>query len=733
MAIRHDIAEKLFTLETKNTSYQMKVDDYGFLLHLYYGEKIEGNMDYLLTYYDRGFCGNPYDAGTDRTYSMDVLPQEFPCLGNGDYRTPALIIKNADGSYSCDLRYKSYRVFSGKYGIDGLPAVYADEDTVLDDENRVETLEIVMEDACTGIQAVLKYGVLPEIDVITRQVQIRNYGKTEVSIEKLQSACLDFVTGDYDLLTFHGRHAMERNLQREAVAHGCKKIGSMRGTSSHQYNPMMILAEPQTNEDAGNCYSMSFVYSGGFQGEVEQDQFNQTRMIMGLQEEMFSYPLDVQDVLDAPEVIMTFSKNGLNKLSQNLHTCIRNHICRGKYKNEIRPILVNSWEAAYFDFNGDTIYQLAKQAKEVGVEMVVMDDGWFGKRDDDYSGLGDWFVNEKKLGCSLGSLIEKINGIGMKFGIWVEPEMVSMDSDLYRAHPDWALTIPGRNPNRSRYQLVLDFSRKEVVDAIYNDICKVLDMGNIEYLKWDMNRSLADVYSAVTDNQGKVMYDYVMGLYDFLERLGNRYPDLLIEGCSGGGGRFDAGMLYYTPQIWCSDNTDAINRVEIQYGTSFGYPTSAMGAHVSAVPNHQTGRTVPLCTRSVVAMAGSFGYELDLGKLSEGEKEEIRQENRKFRKYASLIQQGIYYRLSNPQTDAVGAWEVVNEEKTEALVSVVMLEKYANAAVSYVKVKGLRADAQYLEENSGKRYSGSALMAIGLPLPVEPGEYLAYQMHFISL
>ena len=364
-------------------------------------------------------------------------------------------------------------------------------------------------------------------------------------------------------------------------------------------------------------------------------------MMLGLQEEAFRYPLETGEMFQAPEVILSYSSEGMNRLSQNLHHCIRQHICRGKYKEEIRPILINSWEAAYFDFTGDTIYELAKAAKEVNIDMLVMDDGWFGKRDDDNSGLGDWFVNEKKLGGTLGNLIKRINDLGVKFGIWIEPEMVSEDSDLYRKHPDWALTVPGRNPVRSRNQLVLDFSRKEVVDEIYDQICKVLDQGNIEYVKWDMNRSLMDVYSSVTRDQGRVLHDYVLGLYDFLERLAQRYPNLLIEGCSGGGGRFDAGMMYYTPQIWCSDNTDAIDRLRIQYGTSFGYPVSVVGSHVSAVPNHQTGRKTPLHTRGVVAMSGTFGYELNLMKLSEEEKQEIREQIAEYKSYAPIIQNGL--------------------------------------------------------------------------------------------
>ncbi len=724
MSILYNKDLQTFTLHTTNTTYQIKVDSYGFLLHLYYGRKTDGCMDYLLTYADRGFSGNAYDVGAQRTYSMDALPQEYSCRLSGDFRSPAFDLVNGDGTFGCDLRYKSHAITPGKYVLQGLPAVYASE-------QEAETLDILMEDAYSGVQVHLLYGVLPQFDIITRSVRIINNGTSNLVLQKVQSACLDFMTGDYDLITFYGRHAMERNFHRKPVGHGSYVIGSRRGTSSHQYNPMMILAESNTTENSGACYAMSFVYSGGFKGEAEKDQYNQIRIQMGLQDEWFSYPLIPGEEFIAPEVVLTYSADGLGELSRNLHRCYRTHLCRGKYRDSVRPILVNSWEACYFDFTGEDIYRLAEQAADLGIEMLVMDDGWFGKRNDDNSGLGDWYVNEKKLGGTLGELIERINGLGLKFGIWIEPEMVNEDSDLFRTHPDWAMQIPGRKPVRSRNQLLLDFSRKEVVDAVFEQICNVLDVGNIEYVKWDMNRSMADVYSALADNQGRVMYDYVLGLYDFLERIVQRYPNILIEGCSGGGGRFDAGMLYYTPQIWCSDNTDAVDRVRIQYGTSFGYPVSAVGSHVSAVPNHQTGRSTSLKTRGVLAMSGTFGYELNLGALSAEEKEDIRNQVKEYHKYAELIQKGDYYRLTNPLESKVGAWAFVSEDKSEVLVNAVMLEIHGNMTPSYVKPDGLERGKMYRDEATGKIYPADALMEIGLPLPIEFGEYQAYQIHLV--
>lgn len=715
MAITFNETTRIFTLTTAHTTYQMQADAQGYLLHLYYGARTAGEMDYLLNYGDRGFSGNPNSAGSDRTYSLDALPQEYPSLGTGDFRNYALNIENADGSQCCNPVYITHEIAAGKYTLKGLPFVRAEE-------NEAETLKIILEDPVTKVELHLLYGVLEKEDIITRSVIIKNVGKAPVTVKKAQSACLDFLHGDYDLIKFYGRHAMERNMERMPVSHESTRIGSRRGTSSHQYNPGVILAGKNTNEDSGSCYGMLFVYSGNFLVEAEKDQYDQTRIQMGLTDELFAYPLEAGDEFIAPEVILSYTNKGLSRLSQQYHHCIMNHICQGKYVHANRPVLINSWEAAYFDFTGDTIVELAKEAKALGIDMVVMDDGWFGKRNDDNSSLGDWYVNEEKLGGTLTKLIERVNAEGVKFGIWIEPEMVSEDSDLYREHPDWAITIPGRKPVRSRNQLVLDFSRKEVRDEIFKRICAVLDQGNVEYIKWDMNRSLADIYAP------NVTYDYVLGVYDFLEKLTNRYPDILIEGCSGGGGRFDAGMLYYTPQIWCSDNTDAINRTRIQYGTSFFYPVAAMGSHVSAVPNHQTGRVTSMHTRGVAAMSGTFGYELNPALLNAKEKAEIRAQLAQYREYQELIREGDYYRLSNPFQDNFAAWMVVSDDRSKALVSVIRLTAEANPPAAYVTLKGMEEDAFYREKTTGKVYPGAALMEAGILLPAAVSEYEAYQI-----
>ncbi len=719
MAIRYSEEKRIFTLDTAKTTYQMMADEHGVLLHLYYGRKAVGDMDCLLTFADRGFSGNPDDLGTCRTYSLDALPQEFPTSGTGDFRSPALIIEDEKGFEGCDLRYDSHTIKKGKYALKDLPAVYAAED-------EAETLEICLKDEAANVEVYLQYGVLPELDIITRSVRIENAGTETLTITKALSANLDFLSGDYDILSFYGRHGKERNLERCDAHHGEFRIGSRRGMTSHQYNPLLILAEKDTNETAGLCFAMEFVYSGGFDASVEKDQYNQTRMQMGLAESKFCYPLEAGEAFVAPEVILSCSGTGFEGLSLNLATCVREHVCRGEWRDKVRPVLLNSWEGCYFTFTGDTIRGLAKEAAGLGIDLLVMDDGWFGKRDDDNSGLGDWYVNEEKLGGSLEQLISDVHDMGVQFGIWFEPEMVNEDSDLYRAHPDWALAAPDRKPVRSRNQLVLDFSRPEVVDRIFDDVCKIIDKG-VDYVKWDFNRSISDVWSR-TNAPGTVQYRFVLGLYRFLEQLNQKYPNLLIEGCSGGGGRFDAGMLYYTPQIWCSDNSDAISRLKIQYGTSFGYPMSAVGAHVSAVPNEQCGRMTSLNVRGTVAMAGTFGYELDPAKIPEEEKEEIRKQIAFRNKYAQLIFNGDYLRLSDPYKDPTTSWAFVSKDKSQAMLNIVATEADCNLPAIYVRMRGLEAGAMYKDVETGTIYPADALMSVGYPIPQQFGEYRAYQM-----
>ena len=725
MSLIVDEATRTFTLHTRHTTYQMQADRHGYLLHLYYGRRAEGHMGYLVTYCDRsGMCGCPHDVA-DRTYSLDVLPQEFPFQGAGDMRSPLLVVRGADGTFGCDLRYRSFEVRDGKYGLPGLPAAYGEKD------DGAQTLSVTLADERLGLEVELLYGVLPAYDVITRAAVVRNRGTGRVTVERLQSACIDLVSGDFDLITLDGRHAMERRPTRRPVENGAMSVGSRRGMSSNQYNPMLVLCDRDATETSGRAWSMSFVYSGGFLAEAERDQFEQTRVQMGLMDDLFSYPLEPGEQIVAPEVIMTFSPAGLERVSHNLHRCIRERVCRGPWRDSPRPVLINSWEACYFDFTGDRLVELARKAADLGLDMLVMDDGWFGARSDDHRGLGDWVPNMDKLGGTVADLARRVNECGLGFGIWVEPEMVNEDSDLFRAHPDWALSVPGKDPVLGRDQLVLDLGRPEVRDNLFQQLCAVLDQGGIEYVKWDYNRSIVDVHSRVATDQGKVLYDYVLGLYDLLERVRTRYPDLLIEGCSAGGGRFDAGMLYYTPQIWTSDNTDARNRLTIQYGTSFGYPCSAVGAHVSACPNEITGRTVPLGARGTVAMAGgAFGYELDLLELNERACELVRTQVATYRKIESLVREGLYYRLSDPTADDVAAWEFVSADGSEALVCAVVLRVEGYGKANYVVPRGLTPGATYRMASNGTEFSADALMDMGLPLTVPSSPYENFMYRF---
>ena len=727
MAIIVDEKTGLFQLITDNTEYQMKADKYGVLKHLWYGEKTGCDMEYLQSYPDVGFSGNIYDAGNDRTYSLDTLPLEYACDGVGDYRVTGAAAVHSDGSCALDLRYKSYRISKGKYSIKGLPAVYADV-------SESETLEIVLKDKYSDIEVTLRYGVLPKLDIITRCVSVANNGTQPVILTKVASLCLDIPHGKWESVHFHGRHAMERLTERMPLCHGIQESSSTRGTSSHHQNPTVLLCSPDCTETSGSCIGAVLMYSGSFQTKIQLDQMEQVRLVMGINPELFRWELKPSEVFDTPEVIMSYSSNGMEKLSHNFHKVIREHVCRGKYKLAERPVLINNWEATYFDFNEKKILKIAEQAASLGVDMLVLDDGWFGKRDDDCSGLGDWFVSEEKLNGGLGKLAEKIKSLGMKFGLWFEPEMVSEDSDLYRSHPDWAIKIPSRNPVRSRYQLVLDMINPEVRDYLFGAISDILKNADISYIKWDMNRSICDWYTPClsAENQGEMPHRYVLGLYELLERLTTAFPDVLFEGCSGGGGRFDAGMLYYCPQIWCSDDTDAFERTKIQYGTSFFYPVSAIGSHVSAVPNHQTGRITPIETRAVTAMAGSFGYELDLNTLSHDEKQEVKEQIVRFKKDGPLIHNGLYYRLSDSLNDKYAMWGFVSDDKKEVLVHGVIFRTEPNRTQYLVKLRGLLPDTNYRLAENGEVYKGSALMNGGILLPKSWGDYASIEMHFIS-
>ena len=743
MAIYYDRNSGTLTLNTKNTTYQMKADALATLLHTYYGTKTDtSDMSYAIHMQDRGMSGNPHEIGAlDRSYSLDQLPQEVSCFGTGDYRATSMQITNEDGTKALRLRYAGHEIRKGKYCLPGLPAAY-------DEAGTAETLVVTMKDTESHVTVELYYGVFAELDVITRAARIVNDGPGVKYVNKAGSMNLDFITGDFDLITFYGKWARERIPVRTPVNHGRLSVGSVRGSSSSHYNPSAILCDRTATEDVGDAYGFAYVYSGDFLFEAEKDQNNTTRLVCAIHPEDFTWKLQPGEDFWTPEILMTYSADGFARLSNNFHEFIRKHIVRGKWRDIRRPILINNWEGTYFNFNGDKLVAIAEDAAKLGIEMFVMDDGWFGKREDDNTGLGDWFPNEQKLGCSLKELGERIVGTGVRFGIWFEPEAISEDSDLYRAHPDWAMAIPGREPNLSRNELILNLGREDVQAYILERMTEILRSAPISYVKWDFNRNVCDKFTAglPADQQGEVAHRFVLGTYHVLETLITEFPDLLIEGCSGGGGRFDAGMLYYTPQIWCSDDTDPIERLKIQYGTSFIYPVNTMGAHVSASPNHQTWRSTPLQTRGVAAMSGTFGYELDLNKLSDAEKEEIRRQVLVFKDLYETLQQGEYYRLNTPDSATCTVWEQVSRDRRNAVVNAVYHYGQANHAPQYVKLKGLNKDGAYRMRlidghgaerlpkhekevfEEGRTYSGRTLMTRGLYIPIYLQEYQSWQI-----
>ena len=715
---------RTFTLHTKNTSYQMKMGNLDYLLHLYYGPTVrDEDLSYQIRQYDRGFSGNPYESRNERTFSLDAQPQEFSTQQQGDFRTSSIEVVNGDGSYSFHGKVTDFEVRKGKYSLRTLPTVFARE------EDTVDTLEITLTDQVSQVQAVLLYSVFEEADVITRAVRVANAGTKSIRLKKIMSVCLDFLNGLHmDLVSLPGRYGQERQVERQHMTHHIHNIGSVRGSSSHQQNPFVILCDRETTEEHGNCYGFSLMYSGNFLAEAELDQYDQVRLVMGIHPKQFDYELKPGEDFEGPEVVMAFSQDGFTGLSHLYHDFYRTNLCASKYVTEVqRPVLINSWEAAFMDFDDVKLLEIAKAAKKMGVDLLVMDDGWFGKRNDDNSSLGDWVVNQDKIRCGLDHLVEEINRLGMKFGIWFEPEMVSEDSELYRNHPEWTMEIPGRHAVRSRNQMALDMSRREVQDYLIHSVNQILDNANIFYVKWDINRSLADIWSNAlpAGRQGEVYHRYILGLYRVMDGIIKTHPDILFEGCSGGGGRYDPAMLHYYPQYWVSDNNHPIDRLKLHYGTSFVYPVSTMGAHIS-----DSGKLVPLRTKAVVAMCGTFGYELDATHLTEEEQKLCREQSDLFRKYYPLIVRGDYYRLTNPfEPGNMTAWQHVSKDKKESLLSVVVTNLTCNGPQEYIRARGLLPDALYTVNGGEAVYSGAALMNAGLPIEREVPEYTAFQFH----
>ncbi len=714
--IRFDEKNKVFLLNTENTSYGIAIVDDRYVEHLYYGAKlVETDIRYLLREDEAPFTPSVNKRETGAF--LDFAPMEYPETGMGDYRESALCVRDTGGHRASELCYEGYEILAGKPALEGLPATWGDD-------SQCSTLKIFCRDSLLGMKVTLIYSVFQGSDALTRSVLIENEGEDPLYIEKVLSACLDMDDKNFEVLSLAGSWARERHIQRLPLGYGRQNMASFKGESSHQEHPFMALVTPGTTQDRGEVYGMNFVYSGNFIAQAEKSQFDSVRMTMGIHPEGFTWKLEPGEKFTAPEVVMVYSAEGLGRMTRTFHDLYREHLIRSPYLHEKRPILINNWEATYFDFDEKKLLEIAKDASELGIEMLVMDDGWFGKRSLDDSSLGDWYVNEEKIKGGLHELVENVKKLGMKFGIWIEPEMISPESELYRKHPDWALQIPGRDITQSRAQYVLDFSREEVVDGIYEMIADVLRSADISYVKWDMNRQLSTLgsYALPADRQGELSHRYMLGVYRMQERLITDFPHLLLENCSGGGARFDAGMLYYSPQIWCSDDTDAIERLAIQEGTALIYPVSAMGAHVSVCPNHTVGRTTPFETRGDVALLGTFGYELDITKLSAEEKEQVKEQVRKYHKYNDLIREGDYYRLESASDNGFyDSWMIVEKDKSRALLFYVQMLARANTKSRFVRLAGLDSGKRYAVD--GKEYAGGTLMKAGLRIPSEFGDF----------
>lgn len=732
MSVKFNKESQIFKLDTNATSYVLQINQYGYLLHHYYGAWVPDDaLEYL------GFTGRysghfprvEMESETVPFFSKTVHRMEYSCNGCGDFRASALSILRQNGTADTDIKYVSHKIYAGKPKIEGQPATYANE-------NEATTLEITCMDPVSLAEVVLFYTVFENLAAMTRHVVVRNASDKTMNLQRVLSTCLDFHDArDMDFIHLYGNWGKERRFERAPLIYGAQSVSSKMGCSSHMHNPFIALCSRDANEDFGDVYGFNLVYTGNFLASAEMDSEGAARVLMGINPDGFSWRLEPGESFATPEAVMVYSNTGLNGMSQIFHRLYRNNLCRGEWKNKRRPILVNNWEATYFDFDEEKLYDIAKTASELGIEMLVMDDGWFGDRNSPRSALGDWFVNEEKLKGGLQKLVQRVNNLGLQFGIWFEPEMISKDSELFRTHPDWALHTPNREMSIARYQYVLDMTRQDVRDYLFGCIKKVMDSANIAYIKWDFNRSLSEVGSALlgAERQQEVFHRYVLGLYELLERVLTAYPKLLLEGCASGGGRFDPAWLYYSPQFWTSDDTDAIERLDIQYGTSICYPTSAVGSHVSACPNHQTGRTTPLKTRGNVAMAGTFGYELDLTELTDEEKETVRKQCDEYRKYYDVINYGDLYRLISPWKNRTRcAWSYVSEDKKEALVTYVII-KGSIYDTHYVRLKGLDPNKRYLNEQTGAILFGSTLMNAGICIQEKLRDFDSRVFHFVAL
>lgn len=706
MPITFDEKRKIFKLDTLDSTYAIGIRE-GYLIHLYYGKKIPD--DNLLDLPFRGYFAtiSPKNVHVDDyKFSLDVQPMEYSCNGSGDYRLAALSIKDSMGRTTTDIRYLDHKIYDGKPKLKGLPATYCNDDS------EAQTLELITIDKFTGAKVTLYYTAFANYSVVTESVKVENTGKETFEIEKVASCCVNFPSMDYNMINLSGVWSRERRVITRHLAHGIQSVASKRGSSSHNHNPFVALVDDKGGEDFGDAFGFNLVYSGNFSADIETDYLDCTRLVMGINPIDFTWVVEPDDEFQSPEVVMVYSDSGMGKMSRTFHDLYNNNLIRGEWKNKKRPLLINSWEGSGFDFDQETLVRYAKEAKKLGIELLVMDDGWFGHRDSDNSSLGDWFVNESKLKGGLTKLIERVNAEGVQFGIWYEPEMISEDSELYKAHPDWCVHVEGREQSPARQQYVIDMTRQDVRDCIFNQMYDVLSKNNIAYLKWDYNRAITEPASVMLDarHSKEFFHRFILGTYELMDRITSAFPHILFESCAGGGGRFDAGMLYYMPQAWASDNTDPIERLTIQFGTTMCYPASSMGAHVSDCD--RTG----IETKAAVAMAGTFGYELDPKEMSEEDKEKVKEQVKNYHRYYNVIHFGDLYRIIAPTDDEFKcAWEYVAKDKSEALLTVVIKNRAPHDFL-LIKMKGLDPEKMYRDETDGEIYSGALLMNAGINL-----------------
>ncbi len=747
MEIVYREEQGLFRLTSGNMEYGIGIVDGQYVGHVYFGKRIEDDgYTYLMRTGEA-----PYTPSANKRETgafMDSFPFEYSVWGRGDYRESCLMVKSPEGYRGCELWYEGYRILDGKPRLSGLPATFCKDPEGGDGK----TLELYCKDKVLGLRVILRYSIFADSEALLRNVELVNEGDKRVCLEKVLSACLDMDSGHEQVLTLNGSWGRERHMERRDLAYGKQQVSSVRGETSHQEQPFMAVLDQNADLDHGEVYAMHLIYSGNFAAQVEKSQYDSLRMTIGIHPEGFSWMLEPGEHFTAPEAVLVYSDEGLGKMTRTFHDLYRNHLIRSPYLHEKRPVLLNNWEATYFDFNSDKLIAIAREAGKRGIEMLVMDDGWFGCRDSDNSSLGDWFVNEEKLQGTLKELVDRVREEGLLFGIWFEPEMVSPNSLLYRQHPDWAFAVPGRDPVQIRAQYVLDLSRPEVRDYVFEAVANILRSADISYVKWDMNRQLTDVGGLCmgAERQGELFHRYVLGVYELQERLVTEFPGLLLENCSAGGARFDPGMLYYSPQIWCSDDTDAIERLAIQEGTALLYPLSTMGAHVSDCPNHVTGRVTPFTTRGHVAMAGTFGYELDITRISREDQKEIEEQVKQYHQFQPLVREGDYFRIASySENHLYDCWEVVSKDQRQALVTYVQVLARPNYHSRRIRLKGLREDGWYRLETEDLRmgeygeglaqpqnggvYSGRLLMRGGILVDPMKGDYTSRLFHLVSV